>query len=154
MRINLRGLCRLAQTILGYGSPPRASPGVSPGTSPGARLLSPGSVAAMLRPRWLRGSSWAGGPANAEPGTERTLATGLGLVLSSRKAGEKPLWGHHGSAYGFLGGIYFDTKAGWGYAYMIGGTSRDPEAYCPGPGALNHWEARLRSRVEKLIPWT
>ncbi|HEY9054292.1 MAG TPA: serine hydrolase [Rectinemataceae bacterium] len=149
MRINLRGLSRLCQTLLRFG--------MAPGD--GTRILSPGSVAAMLQPRWRRGVSWRGGPANGDSGASRILAAGLGLMLGSRQVGlggkgARLLWGHHGSAYGFLGGMYFDPGSGLGYAYMIGGTSKDPETFCPGPGDLNYWEAGLRARVESLIPWS
>jgi hypothetical protein len=101
----------------------------------------------MAVPVWRRGAS----AQYAEPDSEHVLATGSGLMLTAGPDGRPGLWGHHGSAYGFLGGMYLDFERKAGYAYLIGGTSRDPETFrAPGSG-VSIWEEGLRSAAETFI---
>ena len=146
LRICARDLARIAQVFLGGGE---ALPGLGGqgAPRPAHRVVSTAAIAGMAAPVWRRGA-----PAQyAEPDTDNVLATGSGLMLTAGPADRPGLWGHHGSAYGFLGGMYLDFGRKAGYVYLIGGTSRDPVTFRrPGSG-ISIWEEGLRMAAETFI---
>jgi len=150
MRISARDMGRIALVFLGGGEAPAQAAGGREGAPrPACRVVSAATIAGMAAPVWRRGASAMG----AEPGSDHVLATGLGLMLTAGPFGRPGLLGHHGSAYGFLGGMHLDFVRKAGYVYMIGGTSRDPEKYRRLGSGLSFWEEGLREAAEKVIDW-
>lgn len=147
MRISAPDLARIALVFLGKGEAPEAV-GVPGGVPRRAhRLVSAETVAQMTTPVWRRGAPGL----DAEEASDHVLATGSGLMLAEGPLGREALWGHHGSAYGFLGGMYLDFERNAGYVYLIGGTSRDPETFRrPGCG-MSLWEEGIRTAAEAVI---
>jgi hypothetical protein len=147
LRISAVDLSRIALAFLGGGEAPSEPGGQGGAPRPATRLVSASTIAGMAAPVWRRGA-----PAqSAESGSDHVLATGSGLMLTEGPRGRPGLWGHHGSAYGFLGGMYLDFRRKSGYVYMIGGTSRDPETFRrPGSG-ISIWEEGLREAAEAFI---
>jgi CubicO group peptidase (beta-lactamase class C family) len=147
MRISARDLGRLAQVFLGGGEAPAEAKGQPGAPRPAFRLVSASTIAGMAAPVWRRGA-----PAQfAEPDSEHVLATGSGLMLAAGPGGSSGLWGHHGSAYGFLGGMYLDFERMAGYVYLIGGTSRDSETFKAQGSGISVWEEGLRAAAEAFI---
>jgi D-alanyl-D-alanine carboxypeptidase len=147
LRISARDLSRIARVFLGGGEAPSEGRGQLGAPRPAARLVSASTIAGMAAPVWRRGAP----SQEAEPGSGHVLATGSGLMLTEGPRGRPGLWGHHGSAYGFLGGMYLDFERNAGYVYLIGGSSRDPETFrLPGSG-ISIWEEGLRAAAEAFI---
>lgn len=87
--------------------------------------------------RLLLGGGALGGTRLLEARTAAAMMSGTGLALA-RVGG---LWGHHGDAYGLLGGMFFDPGEGIGFVYLMGGTSRP---------AAEHLEQEEEIRVALL----
>jgi hypothetical protein len=65
--------------------------------------------------------------------------------------GGPALWGHHAEAYGLLGGLAFDRVSRSGFAYLIGGTGRDPQGFAGEYSAWDRWQEEIqRAFVEEL----
>lgn len=131
LRICARDLARIAQLFLDGGG----------------GLVSKQSIQAMLTPGWIRN----GDGTNGDEQDSTVFATGIGLMRTAGPMGGPGLWGHHGNAYGFLGGMYLDPARRNGYLFMIGGTSADPEKNRSAKSGLFVWEEELRSAVEEIF---
>jgi len=134
------------------------------------RLFMPASIDAMVRPAWWRDDTRRGDTrredtrrvatirgatsGNYDPAEEtgpRTWEFGLGLYRGEGPDGGPGLWGHHGDAYGFLGGMFFDRERRSGYVYLIGGTGADPERNRGTHSRLSVWEEKIRSLIEEAL---
>jgi hypothetical protein len=101
----------------------------------------------MRQPRWHRDSE----SSNVLDGDVRTYATGFGLMRSEGTDGKPGPWGHHGNAYGFLGGMYLYPEIDAAYVYFIGGTGAKPEANIGMTSRHFIWEETLRKAVEGAL---
>ncbi len=122
LRASIRDLARLTRCFIGKG------------VLDGTRILPQSIFERMMTPRWtfdpatVNGDSYHG--ITRESGLALMHSTGsLDSFGSDRlMAGGGPLlWGHHGDAYGLLGGMLFHPDEAYGFAYLIGGTAEDPE---------------------------
>ncbi len=124
----------------------------------GTRILSRASIDEMTRPRWR----WDARRANGEIEGLPIRETGLGLIHILAEAdsagsdrltpeGGPSLWAHHADAYGLLGCLAFDRESASGYAYLIGGTGRDPGNFKGKYSLWSRWEEAInRAFVEEL----
>jgi D-alanyl-D-alanine carboxypeptidase len=87
----------------------------------GTRLLEGRTTAAMMTIQWAHDPIRGNGEIDGF-----TRATGLGLTLLAVERCGVDLWGHHGDAYGLLGGMFFEPSERFGFVYLIGGTSAAP----------------------------
>jgi len=122
LRASAREVARLAAFLIGRGE------------IDGTRLLRPESVAMMRRARW----TFDPATRNGDPYKGRDRCCGLSLFRTTdssdefgsdllREGGGVLMEGHHGDAYGLLGGMLVDVEARKGFVYLIGGTAADPE---------------------------
>jgi len=121
LRASAREVARLACLLIGRGE------------IDGVRMLSPASVEEMRRARWTFDRPTMNG--DLYKGTIRR--SGLALFSTTdvcdefggdrlRERGGLTMEGHHGDAYGLLGGMLVDVAARKGLVYLIGGTAVDP----------------------------
>ncbi len=146
LRASIRDLGVLIRLFLGDGE------------VDGKRLLSRESMGAMTKGRWVWNPEERNGDFEGTPIRE----TGLGLmhIRSSSDAagsdrllpdGGPSLWAHSAEAYGLLGCMAFDKEGGSGYAYLIGGTGRDPRGFRGEYSSRSRWEEAInRAFVEEL----
>jgi len=117
LRISMRGLSRVGRMLLNGG------------TLDGVRIISPGSVEAMLTPVWRFDGS------NGD--TDRGFYCQYGLavqLIPTRALGcdddpagdDVPRSGHAGDAYGVRSGLWIDRAGGTGVAYFVSGLAADP----------------------------
>ena len=134
LRISARDLSKIMRVLMNGGE------------SDGCRLLSRGSVELMMTTRWAYDAKRRNG--EIFDGLIRETALGLMRTNAARDeyggdrllAGGGPrLIGHHADAYGLLGGMLFDPREGFGFAYLIGGTACAP--------------AKLRGRYSSWFIW-
>lgn len=118
------------------------------------QIVQPATVAGMLRDAW-RFTAQQG---NGDTLHGRYRAWGLGLQHSTGTldefGGDRPargalseFWGHRGEAYGFLGGLWFDTEHETGFIYLIGGLGDDPLL---NPGVYSsayRWEELIQTAI-------
>lgn len=57
------------------------------------------------------------------------------------------MWGHHGDAYGLLGGLLFEPGTGFGFAYLLNGTSVPPESRRGRYSSWFSWEEEVQAAV-------
>jgi len=131
LRICARDLAKIARLLLKGGD----------------GLVSEESVRAMMTSGWIRNANGS----NGDEQDSTAFATGIGLMLTAGPKGGPDLWGHHGNAYGFLGGMYLDPARRNGYIFMIGGTGADPEKNRSPKSGLFIWEEKLRGVVEEIL---
>jgi len=115
LRITALDLSKVLRLLMGDGS------------FRGTRLLPARTLEAMTTARWEYDPARDGGE---PPGFTR--ATGLALVRTGTvpaAGGGARLWGHHGDAYGLLGGMFFLPAEGIGFLYLMGGTSLSAEGH-------------------------
>ena len=123
------------------------------------RLLSEKSAHAMTRPVWRWNSAHDNGV--AYNGLSREAGTGLFRNTDSLDTdggdrmlaeGEGPaFWGHHGDAYGFLGGMQFDPDSGFSFLYFITGTGAEPEKNLGRHSSFFIWEEELQEAVIRSL---
>lgn len=139
LRISVRGLARIGRLLLNGG------------TLDGVRLLSPASVAALLRPQWRfdgrNGSTDQGfycsyglathQLANAAPGCrDDPLGNGRSWI------------GHAGEAYGLRSGLWIDPQREVGVAYLVTGL---PDDTAEGRTAFRAAEERVFAETAALL---
>ena len=124
----------------------------------GKRILRRESIDRMTTPWW----SWDAESGNGEVQGLPIRETGLGLIHIKAVAdatgsdrlvpeGGPSLWAHHADAYGLLGCLAFDRESASGYAYLIGGTGRDPQTFRGEYSSWFRWEEAIhRAFVEEL----
>ncbi|QJE74364.1 serine hydrolase [Aerophototrophica crusticola] len=141
LRISARGLARMLRVLLDRG------------TVDGVRVLRPETVDAMLAPAWAF--------PNGDGDTERGLYQRWGLGVHCLNTGEGDriapgapmLCGHLGDAYGLIGGALVDPAGGWGFVYLVTGTSLDSADASIPPSALTRWETTIgRAVLEGRAP--
>jgi len=140
LRISANGLAKIGRLLLGEGE------------VDGIRLLSPDSVRALARPQWTYA---AGNGLTSEEDESGQGGSGFfcryGLAvqtLATQREGchDDPFgdgvarFGHSGSAYGLLSGLWVDPVAGNGVAYFVTGV---PEARAGGRSAFSAIEEQL-----------
>jgi CubicO group peptidase (beta-lactamase class C family) len=131
LRICARDLAKIAAFILGDGE----------------GLLSERSLRMMRDPRWRRDEE----SRNAVDENVKAYATGFGLMQSEGTDGNPGPWGHHGNAYGLLGGLYLFPETDSAYVYFIGGTGARPESNLGSTSGHFTWEETLRKSVEGTL---
>lgn len=109
LRISARGLARVGRLLLNEGA------------LDGVRLLSPGSVRALLTPLWTydgaNGDNQGGFLCRYGLATQ-TLATPVAGCLDDPFGDGVARVGHAGDAYGLKSGLWLDRKTGTGVAYF------------------------------------
>lgn len=147
LRIRARDLGKIAALFIGGGEVDLSRFG---GQS-SVRILREASVHAMCDPKWVRAADGS----NCGDPSGLSLATGWGLMKNRgpRECDAESCrwWGHHGDAYGFLGGMLFDPDSGDGYLYMIGGVGADPERNRSRESGLFVWEDAIRRAIESAL---
>ncbi len=124
------------------------------GSVDGVRILSPQGVRMMTTPRWTFDPEWV----NGEISVGLTRSTGLALIRNTGASdgfggdrllpgGSPALWGHHGDAYGFLGGMMFHPEKRYGYLYFINGTAAEPEKRLGRHSSFFLWEEEIQEAV-------
>ena len=120
----------------------------------GVRLLSPQSLERMTSPRW----SWDPILRNGEIYNGVTRESGLALMRTTdsqgelggdrlRASGGTRMLGHHGDAYGLLGGWLFHPRDNFAFTYLIGGTAVDPLALRGAHSSFFLWEEEIQEAV-------
>lgn len=120
----------------------------------GVRLLRPGALERMTAPRW----TWDPMTRNGEIYNGVTRESGLALMRTTdshdefggdrlRSSGGTRMFGHHGDAYGLLGGWLFHPRDGYAFAYLLGGTAADPEILRGRHSSFFLWEEEIQEAV-------
>ncbi|HTD04637.1 MAG TPA: serine hydrolase, partial [Undibacterium sp.] len=138
LRISTGGLARLMLMLMNGGQ------------LDGVRVLSPGSVNAMLSEQWRYDSSRK----NGDNYQGLFQAWGLGAQrfsdVSAVHFGDRVVagggfraYGHLGFAYGLNSGFIFDPVGRNGMIYIIGGVGADPDKHRGEYSSLNIWEEQV-----------
>jgi D-alanyl-D-alanine carboxypeptidase len=156
LRASARDLAQLARLLAGRG------------TVGQTRLLKPETVSAMLEPAWRYDPSANNGRGNGDTAGGLIRQWGLGvhcttdtLVIRPDGRAEGDRWvkgdngprlcGHFGDAYGLLGGLWVEPEQGWGFVYLLPGSSGDPAEH-PSPwSSLSRWEAPLAAALIETL---
>lgn len=133
VRISARDLGRLGRLMLNRG------------TLDGVRLLKASSVDAMMTPQWRAGDTPSD---NTYNGLMRCWGLSLQCLTDTDPAGRprppgQPLWGHLGDAYGLWSGLWIDPSAGRAYAWVVTGTSDDPDRTAQGKTGFKTYEQSI-----------
>ncbi len=172
LRASVRDLSRLATVFLSGGL--RDASVSSPIAQPQSeafederlgRVCSEEVIGRLMTIQWTASKE----EAESFPPDEATRSVGLGLMMRVGTRDGKdglrgdslcpgadpalpPLWGHHGNAYGLLGSLLFDPAGGYGFCYLIGGVSREPENFLGSYSSYSAWEEEIqRALVEELF---
>lgn len=146
MRASAESLAGLNRLLLGRG------------TLGTRKILSEKTVDLIMEEQWRFDPSAEPEPGSREMGWGFVKSCGAGLfkiINSSDTFGSDSLlpgggplcYGHHGDAYGFKGGLFFDPEEGLGYTYLISGT-HIPEDKARGKWSVN---TRLEEEIQALI---
>lgn len=132
---------------------------VDPSLRARAAIVSEARLAEMMHPNWMYDKKLD----NGTPCDGVTRLAGLGLFRTTATAdsegsdrllpgGGPLLWGHHGDAYGFRGGVLFDPDGGYGFCYTIGGTAADPHHLRGNFSSYSYWEEAIHEAVLTAYP--
>ncbi len=142
LRCSARDLSRIMLLFMGKGE------------LEGTRLLMPESIAAMMSRRWTWDPATRNGELEDGGMRETGLALAHGTDWSEAGSGDRPteagghrLWGHHGDAYGLLGGFYFESERGYGYIYLLGGSGVDPATRKGRYSSYTTWEEEIQTAL-------
>ena len=130
------------------------------GASAGVRLLEGRTVGAMMSRQWKHDPGKNNGEVSGF-----TRETGLALMHTSDtrddqgsdfvvEDGGVNLWGHHGDAYGLLGGMLFEPEEKWGFLYLIGGTSVPPAENRGRFSSFFIWEEQIHTVMVETLRQT
>lgn len=142
MRASILDLTRLLRLFIGHGA------------LTGNRIVSEASIRRMMTPAWRHDAALANG--DTYHGIDRECGLALMHITNDfdqlgsnrlRAGGGPPLWGHHADAYGLHGAIMFDAVQGYGFAYLVGGTSVDPELYRGKHSSFYVWEGQIQEAL-------
>jgi len=142
MRASILDLARLLSLFIGRGA------------VAGRRIVSEASMRRMMTPAWRYDEALENG--DTYHGLDRECGLALMHVTNDfdrlggnrlRAGGGPPLWGHHADAYGLHGAIMFDAVQGYGFAYLVGGTSVDPELYRGKHSSYFVWEGQIQEAL-------
>jgi len=141
LRISARGLTRVGRMLLNGG------------TLEGARILSPGSVDALLTQVWrfdgTNGATDEGFYCSYGLATQQ-IPTPVKGCADDMSTNGRTLIGHAGDAYGMKSGIWIDRARGLGVAYFVTGV---PDNAAKGPHtAFTAAETRAFRRTYALLP--
>lgn len=116
------------------------------------KLVDESLVTEMMTPQWTYNPDQP----NGETYNGITRCSGLGLFLTTdtydtlggdrllANPGGPKLWGHHGDAYGMVGGLMVNPEKNYLIAYILGGTSQNPEEYLGSHSSYSFWEERIQ----------
>jgi CubicO group peptidase (beta-lactamase class C family) len=143
LRISAHDLAKILLVLLGGGRDGET------------QIVQPGTVAGMLHDTWHFTDQQ---PGNGDTLHGRYRAWGLGLQHSTgtldafggdrlARGVTSDFWGHRGEAYGFLGGLWFDTERGAGFIYLIGGLGDDPYRHPGVYSSAYRWEELIQTAI-------
>ncbi|MCX7024861.1 MAG: serine hydrolase [Spirochaetes bacterium] len=121
------------------------------------RLLESRTVATMMTSQWKH-----------DPGKDNgevcgmTRETGLALMHTTDTEdgygsdrlvaeGGVKLWGHHGDAYGLLGGLLFEPAGKFGFVYLVGGESVPPAGNRGRFSSFFIWEEEIHAAMIDML---
>ena len=123
----------------------------------GRQILSPTSIAEMLRPQW----QYDAAQKNGSTGGGTLLSYGLGEVQiagnsTSRvnRAHEVDLVGHNGEAFGLLSGVFFRPGTKDGFVYIMNGeaVAEDDDPRSAGEFSGNYiWEEEIMDALTEAL---
>ena len=128
------------------------------GVIDGKRIVSEAGIRRMMTPAWRYDAVLGNGA--PDHGIDRECGLALMHVTNDfdglggnrlRKGGGPALWGHHADAYGLHGSLMFDADKGYGYTYLIGGTSVNPDLYRGKHSSYFVWEEQIQEAVLDFI---
>lgn len=127
------------------------------GSYHGRQILSPISIAEMLRPQW----QYDAAQKNGSTGGGTLLSYGLGEVQiagnsTSRvnRAHEVDLVGHNGEAFGLLSGVFFRPGTKDGFVYIMNGeaVAEDDDPRSAGTFSGNYiWEEEIMDALTEAL---
>ena len=127
------------------------------GSYHGRQILSPTSIAEMLRPQW----QYDAAQKNGSTGGGTLLSYGLGEVQiagnsTSRvnRAHEVDLVGHNGEAFGLLSGVFFRPGTKDGFVYIMNGeaVAEDDDPRSAGTFSGNYiWEEEIMDALTEAL---
>jgi CubicO group peptidase (beta-lactamase class C family) len=127
---------------------------INQGRYEGRQFVSLAALRQMLHEEWrFNPQRW-----NGDTGNGRYRAWGLGVQHGTdtldgwggdrlTAEGDRILWGHHGDAYGFLGGAWFDPLHKVGFVYLIGGVGDDPYLHRGEYSSSTRWEELIQTAI-------
>jgi len=131
---------------------------VNGGQIDGQPFLSPASIKTIQTERWRLDPQHRNGDSNegVTPTPGPFQAWGLGqqhfIDVAQGGAGDRlrpqggvHAWGHLGSAYGLLSALMVDPQRRNGIAYVISGTSADPDSVRGRYSSFSIWEERVQA---------
>ncbi len=142
MRASILDLARLLSLFIGRGA------------VAGRRIVSEASMRRMMTPAWRYDAALENG--DTYHGLDRECGLALMHITNDcdrlggnrlRADGGPRLWGHHADAYGLHGAVMFDAVQGYGFAYLVGGTSVDPELYRGKHSSYFVWEGQIQEAL-------
>jgi len=146
LRASAREVARLAALLIGRGQ------------LDGRRILQPDSVDAMRKARWVFDRNTM----NGDLGSGKSRQSGLALFRTDdshdefggnrlRESGGLCMEGHHGDAWGLLGGMLVDMEARKGFVYLIGGTAVDPETRRGRYSSYSRWQEDIHAAAAEYL---
>lgn len=147
LRASTRDLARLLRMMIGRGA------------IDGTTVLKHGTMDAMLAPQWIYDPAANGGAGNGDSYHGLMRQYGLGVHCTRHEGGpgagdrwidatDGPrLCGHFAEAYGLFGGLFFAPREGWGFVYLITGTSAAETEAASTVSTLTVWEAAIAGAV-------
>ncbi|OHD22051.1 MAG: hypothetical protein A2Y38_13640 [Spirochaetes bacterium GWB1_59_5] len=146
LRASAREVARLAALLIGRGQ------------LDGTRILRPESIEQMRAARWIFDRATM----NGELGSGKSRQTGLALFRTDdshdefggnrlRESGGLCMEGHHGDAWGLLGGMLVDIEARKGFVYLIGGTAVDPETRHGRYSSYCLWQEEIHAAAAEYL---
>lgn len=146
LRASAREVARLAALLIGRGQ------------LDGRRILQPSSIENMRRARWVFDRA----AMNGDLGSGKSRQAGLALFRTDdshdefggnrlRESGGLRMEGHHGDAWGLLGGMLVDMEARKGFVYLIGGTAVDPETRRGRYSSYSRWQEEIHAAAAEYL---
>jgi len=146
LRASAREVAKLAALLIGHGQ------------LDGRRILQPESVDEMRKARWVFNQATM----NGDLGSGKSRQAGLALFRTDdsqdefggnrlRESGGLCMEGHHGDAWGLLGGMLVDMDSRKGFVYLMGGTAVDPETR---PGRYSSyclWQEEIHAAAAEYL---
>ncbi len=146
LRASAREVAKLAALLIGHGQ------------LDGRHILQPESVDEMRKARWVFNQATM----NGDLGSGKSRQAGLALFRTDdsqdefggnrlRESGGLCMEGHHGDAWGLLGGMLVDMDSRKGFVYLMGGTAVDPETR---PGRYSSyclWQEEIHAAAAEYL---
>jgi CubicO group peptidase (beta-lactamase class C family) len=146
LRASAREVARLAALLIGRGQ------------LDGKRILQPASIETMRQARWVFNRA----AMNGDLGSGKSRQAGLALFRTDdshdefggnrlRESGGLCMEGHHGDAWGLLGGMLVDMVSRKGFVYLLGGTAMDPETRHGRYSSYNLWQEEIHAAATEYL---